>query len=76
MLKPEDFKLFTPDNSEDVARIEAAVEERLRAGYLTVDGGRSGWSKKDVEQVADKYRALGWQVATGGKCAFVFALPR
>lgn len=76
MLKPSEFKPHTEtDASDRLAAIELEVEKRLSAGYLTVDGGRSGWLMVDIFEVAKRYRAIGWEVSTSGRHTFTFAIP-
>lgn len=76
MIKPSEFKIRQDDRTKYINDIIEEVDARLAKGYLTVDGGRSGWLDRDITAVADLYRAEGWTVFVGGGAyTFEFELP-
>lgn len=75
MIKPSEFKPIVDESAAlRQASMEEYIDKRLSKGHLTVDGGRSGWLKTDIEAVAEKYRAAGWIVEVGTP-TFTFRVP-
>lgn len=77
MIKPSEFHpaATTEVDSAEITAIIQIVEARLGTGHLTVRGGRAGWRRSDVEEVAKRYRALGWVVSAGDGYDFTFSKP-
>lgn len=64
MIKPSE-KTFPNTINPNYERIERHIDECIAAATsypVQVPSTRSGWRLSEIETVADKYRAAGWDV--------------
>ncbi len=80
MFTPSQFVKQHSDDTKHramVADIIEYVDSNLARGMLKIASTRSGWTHDAINEVADRYRMIGWKVDifTGGGHTYIFHAP-